>query len=138
MKICKKCKGGPQPLGNFYKSKMNKDGHHGSCKLCMNKVTQAWYDAHPEVTRTKYEKRGHKPRVKGTQRREHRKYLEDKCRRCGFVPEDNCQLTVDHIDRNHKNNEVANLQTLCACCHNLKTKVELTASETLRARNLIP
>ncbi|CAN5950526.1 unnamed protein product [Sphagnum jensenii] len=92
----------------------------------MNKVTQAWYDAHPEVVRKKYEKKGHVPRVKGRQRREHRKYLEDKCRRCGFVPEDVCQLTVDHIDRNHKNNVPENLQTLCANCHNLKTKRVMT------------
>lgn len=31
------------------------------------------------------------------------------------------ELTVDHIDENHNNDDPANLQTLCACCHNLKT-----------------
>ena len=31
------------------------------------------------------------------------------------------ELTVDHIDENHKNDDLDNLQTLCACCHNLKT-----------------
>ena len=31
------------------------------------------------------------------------------------------ELTVDHIDGNHKNDDPSNLQTLCACCHNLKT-----------------
>jgi hypothetical protein len=30
--------------------------------------------------------------------------------------------TVDHIDNNHKNNDPDNLQTLCAGCHNYKTK----------------
>ena len=138
MKICKKCKGRPQPLENFYKSKLNKDGHHGSCKLCMNKVTLAWYNAHPEVAKDKYERRGHAPRRKGTLRREHRKHLGEKCRRCEFVPEDVCQLTVDHIDRNHKNNDPVNLQTLCANCHNLKSKVELTAPEKLLFLNLVP
>ena len=32
------------------------------------------------------------------------------------------QLEVDHIDENHDNNDIKNLQTLCACCHRLKTK----------------
>ena len=31
------------------------------------------------------------------------------------------ELTVDHIDGNHSNDDPGNLQTLCACCHNLKT-----------------
>jgi hypothetical protein len=31
------------------------------------------------------------------------------------------ELTVDHIDGNHDNDDPDNLQTLCACCHNLKT-----------------
>ena len=30
-------------------------------------------------------------------------------------------LQVDHIDGNHTNNNPSNLQTLCACCHNVKT-----------------
>lgn len=44
------------------------------------------------------------------------------CVACGFIPEDKCQLDVDHIDGNHKNNCVDNLQTLCANCHRIKTK----------------
>jgi len=40
------------------------------------------------------------------------------------MPQDICQLDVDHIDGNHKNNEINNLQTLCANCHRLKTKLE--------------
>jgi hypothetical protein len=30
-------------------------------------------------------------------------------------------LQVDHKDGNHLNNDYENLQTLCACCHNIKT-----------------
>lgn len=52
----------------------------------------------------------------------HKQHRKDKCERCGFTPEHICQLDVDHIDGNHKNNNVENLQTLCANCHRLKTK----------------
>lgn len=48
-------------------------------------------------------------------------HKKDKCGFCGFVPVNQCQLDVDHIDGNHKNNSVENLQTLCANCHRLKT-----------------
>jgi len=43
------------------------------------------------------------------------------CEECGFIPVNSCQLDVDHLDGNNKNNEVSNLQTLCANCHRLKT-----------------
>lgn len=44
-----------------------------------------------------------------------------KCDFCGFIPVHICQLDLDHIDGNHKNNKEDNLQTLCANCHRLKT-----------------
>lgn len=53
--------------------------------------------------------------------RRYRKHKKDHCEKCGFIPEHRCQLDVDHIDGNHKNNELSNLQTLCANCHRLKT-----------------
>ena len=52
----------------------------------------------------------------------YRIHKEEVCCRCGFIPEDSCQLDVDHIDGNHTNNNPDNLQTLCANCHRLKTK----------------
>jgi hypothetical protein len=48
-------------------------------------------------------------------------YKGKKCERCEFVPEHSCQLDVDHKDGNKLNNDPANLQTLCANCHRLKT-----------------
>ena len=50
-------------------------------------------------------------------------HKKDKCEFCNFIPIDLCQLDVDHIDGNHKNNNIENLQTLCANCHRLKTKL---------------
>ena len=43
------------------------------------------------------------------------------CEACGFIAEWHGQLDVDHVDGNHHNSDVSNLQTLCANCHRLKT-----------------
>jgi hypothetical protein len=51
----------------------------------------------------------------------YRIYKKDFCEKCGFVANHPCQLDVDHIDGNNKNNELTNLQTLCANCHRYKT-----------------
>lgn len=56
--------------------------------------------------------------------RQYRLYKQSVCAFCGFVPIDPCQLDVDHIDGNHNNNSIDNLQTLCANCHRLKTKMD--------------
>ena len=43
------------------------------------------------------------------------------CEECGFIAKHPTQLDVDHINGNHKDNRLENLQTLCANCHRLKT-----------------
>jgi ribosomal protein L37E len=45
------------------------------------------------------------------------------CESCGFIAIHKIQLDIDHIDGNHKNNNVDNLMTVCANCHRLKTYV---------------
>lgn len=54
-------------------------------------------------------------------RRPYMIYKDSKCKICGFIALHPCQLDIDHIDGNHKNNELSNLQTLCSNCHRLKT-----------------
>ena len=53
---------------------------------------------------------------KGGQYKQHRKL---KCEECGFIPKHKCQLDVHHKDGNHSNDDIKNLQTLCANCHRL-------------------
>ena len=68
--------------------------------------------------------------------RERRPYIlfrKSFCERCGFIPEHECQLDVDHIDGNHDNNGESNLQTLCANCHRLKTFVNQDWKSTDKA-----
>ena len=48
-------------------------------------------------------------------------HKKNTCEHCGFVPVHISQLDVDHIDGDRWNNDPANLQTLCANCHRLKT-----------------
>ena len=51
----------------------------------------------------------------------YRLHKKDACEQCGFIPEHVSQLDVDHIDGDNTNNDLSNLQTLCANCHRLKT-----------------
>jgi len=57
-------------------------------------------------------------------RKPYSKYKKPFCEFCGFVAVHSCQLDVDHIDGNHHNNDLDNLQTLCANCHRLKTQLQ--------------
>ena len=54
--------------------------------------------------------------------RDYRHTKKPHCERCGFLAVDPCQLDVHHVDRNHKNNAVENLLTLCSNCHRLEHK----------------
>lgn len=66
--------------------------------------------------------------MKGWVYKKHRtEYCENIDGRLGFVCTTTIidpiwQLGVDHIDTNPSNNDISNLQTLCHCCHSIKTR----------------
>lgn len=64
-------------------------------------------------------------------RRIGRKTKGSSCELCGFIPVDLVQLDVDHIDGDRSNNDKSNLQTLCANCHRLKTKLNMNWKKPL-------
>lgn len=91
-KRCTRCRA-ILSVNSFYKDKRRAGGLYSQCKDC------------------------HKVQVKGA-------YILEKgavCEACGFMPLDPCQLSVDHKDGDHSNDNPANLWTLCFNCHVLKT-----------------
>lgn len=69
-------------------------------------------------------KRWKQPKQKDKRPYVHIHKKKKSCEACNFVALHPCQLDIDHIDGNHHNNDEANLQTLCANCHRLKTQVQ--------------
>ncbi len=47
---------------------------------------------------------------------------KNKCEKCGFVPEDKCQLDIVYKDGDKKNKTKSNMKTLCANCNRLHQK----------------
>jgi hypothetical protein len=89
----------------------NPDTRFGICAVC-------------GPTRLKKKQRGYwSCRTKSnTNRVKLLKYKKPHCEACGFVAIHRSQLDIDHIDGDHNNNSLNNLQTLCANCHRLKTQ----------------
>ena len=89
----------------------NPDTRFGICAVC-------------GPTRLKKKQRGYwSCRTKSnTNRVKLLKHKKTHCEACGFVAIHRSQLDIDHIDGDHSNNSLNNLQTLCANCHRLKTQ----------------
>ncbi len=82
--------------------------------ICRNKHLYALYY---QNNKEKFSESGKIWHLTSTNRR----FKKDICELCGFKPVNMCQLDIDHIDGNHSNDDLSNLQTLCANCHRLKT-----------------
>ena len=80
-------------------------------KFCSRKCKQKSKDIRLNRNAVKQQKK----------QRPYRFYVKSSCEFCGFIPVHICQLDVDHKDGNKSNNDISNLQTLCANCHMLKT-----------------
>lgn len=105
----KKCSG-------QYKSKIINDNHNVICDNC----GIAFRKSPSTISDTNFCCRDcWKEYIKSGGPIYYRKFKKDKCERCGFEPENKCQLDVHHDDGNKKNNEEENLITLCANCHRI-------------------
>ena len=90
----------------------------GPCVLCGKPQKRRGVDKYQALCKACDERRF------GDDRTHYTRYKKNTCERCGFVPEHSCQLEVDHVDGNNKNNNPSNLKTLCSNCHRLKTWLE--------------
>lgn len=121
-------------MGKHLYKKPEPVGVQGICQKCFErpqkKVTPVRYS--PLCRYCNNER--HNMRKGGkNDRTRYSKHKKETCEQCGFIPEDPCQLDVDHIDNDHSNNDEANLKTLCANCHRLKSKlVEIERAKTKR------
>jgi hypothetical protein len=144
-RVCATCKI-EKPWDDFYKKKNEIGGHDYHCKICIKEIRikrrlanyednlikeraqrKRWREANPERC-AELKKRS---KVKNSYRR----FKKNQCESCGFVAIDSCQLDVDHIDGINTNNDPINLQTLCANCHRLKTKLARDGRTYLRLVN---
>jgi len=102
--VCNKCKvTTKRSLMRLYPNGVMK---HRICKRCRLSAWMGYLEAKGSINGQRF----------------YFKYKKKFCETCGFIG-DACQLDVDHIDGNHKNNDPINLQTLCANCHRLKTRL---------------
>lgn len=66
-----------------------------------------------------------------------RKQKKGYCEHCLVVPKDKRELQIDHIDKNPSNNDLSNLQTLCAKCHIVKTNLNKDWMSNVKVCNVL-
>ena len=141
MKICSKCKGDPQPLDNFHKSKRLSQGRRAWCKVCERDQHKEWVELNPEKiaaidkkyneTHPGVQNAKHKewmkqhPEVVNAKRLKKRYGLSmDQYRSLFVAQNDSCAIckrnkTINelglHVDHNHNSGKVRGL--LCPSCN---------------------
>jgi 5-methylcytosine-specific restriction endonuclease McrA len=101
-------------------SNINEELRTGDCSIC-GSVRITLRDKTKKKLNSKYRCRTVHRASNNRNSYPYRKHKKNYCEKCGFIPEHMVQLDVDHIDGNNKNNDLSNLQTLCANCHRYKT-----------------
>lgn len=104
-------------MGTWKYRKPEPSDIRGLCVLCLNnkqkkKSNGKFSPLCSGCTKRLYEKY--------KSRKAHWKLKKCQCSLCGFKGHYS-QFDIDHIDGNHNNNTLSNLQELCANCHRLKT-----------------
>lgn len=121
----------PQPFENFGICRRLPSGLRPECKTCRKIEAATAYKKDPSKFLVRNARwalnnpvAAKKAKIESElNSKPYRRFKKNECEHCSFMAIDPCQLDVDHIDGNHSNNDPSNLQTLCANCHRLKTKV---------------
>ena len=92
----------------------------GLCQICGTVSVRKRYKKRKDGS-DMYRCQNEYSRRRNLSKRPYRIHLKKSCEMCGFMPQHEIQMDIDHIDGNSKNNDLSNLQTLCANCHRLKT-----------------
>lgn len=120
-KVCTKCKI-EKSFSDFRYHPLGKYNLQSRCKECQRIESREFTKKNPDYSKKWHE--NNKDKKIATHRNwKYRKYKKNQCEVCNFVAIDWCQLDVDHIDGDHFNDDPNNLQTLCANCHRLKSKL---------------
>lgn len=94
------------------------DARRADCSFCGENIVirwagNGWRCVHGRRTGAKHGNEVYRGYFKG------RDVFE--CERCGYSGHDIRMFDINHIDCNHKNNNLDNLELLCPTCHRLET-----------------
>jgi hypothetical protein len=139
MKICIRCKL-EQPISNYTRRRVSKDGYNAACKSCTRKASKKHFVENREYYLSKAQ------RHRATNQKASREYTfnhlsNNPCSDCG--EDDIIVLQFDHLNPKNKKNcvstlitdgyrletvkaEIEKCQVLCANCHARKTAKQLS------------